>query len=326
MLDLIKAIPDQIEGSFELEIPTLKRKPRRLFVAGMGGSGIAGDLVKAMVWSFPIKSVKDYHLPPNASSEDALVAISYSGNTEETLSAYHDAAERGMERLVITSGGKLLELAREDGVPAVVIPSGLPPRMALGWLAGPLALIVARSGLSSPQLEPDLKGVPEFLRRELEELSGLDSPALELANKLYNRLPVVYASWRFLPVAQRWCAEINENAKALAHYAPLPEMNHNEINGLLNPERIVKETWLVFLRFPEDHPRVLARMDITDEVVRDSVMGTSHVEAKGSNTAQRVFWAVLFGDLVSYYLAKAYNVDPIEIPRISYLKKRLSEL
>ncbi len=326
MLDLIKAIPDQIEGSFELEIPTLRRRPRRLFVAGMGGSGIAGDLVKAMVWSFPIESVKDYHLPPNASAEDALVAISYSGNTEETLSAYHDAAERGMERVVITSGGKLLELAKKDGVPAVVIPQGLPPRMALGWLMTPLALIVARSGLSSPQLEPDLKKVPEFLRAQLEELASPEGPALELANKLYNRLPVIYASWRFLAVAQRWCAEINENAKAFAHCAPLPEMNHNEINGLLNPERIVKEAWLVFLRFPEDHPRVLARMDITDEVVRDSVMGVSHVEARGSNTAERTLWAVLFGDLVSYFLAKAYNVDPVEIPRISYLKKRLAEL
>ncbi len=326
MLELIKAIPDQIEGAFGLEIPTLSKRPRRLFVAGMGGSGIAGDLVRAMVWSFPIESVKDYHLPPNASSEDALVAISYSGNTEETVSVFEDAGERGMERVVITSGGKLLELAKEEGVPAVVIPSGLPPRMALGWLMAPLALLVCRSGLSSPQLEPDLKGVPDFLKAQLEGLTGPDSPALELANKLYNRLPVIYASWRFLPVAQRWSAEINENAKALAHWAPLPEMNHNEINGLLNPERIVKEAWLVFLRFPEDHPRVLARMDITDEVVRDSVMGVSHIEAQGSNTAERTLYMVLFGDLVSYYLALAYKVDPIEIPRISYLKKRLAEL
>jgi len=217
-------------------------------------------------------------------------------------------------------------LAGQDGVPGAVIPKGLPPRAALGWLFTPLVLMLLDATSQQPQLKEELTELPDFLRASIKALEGPDSPALDLANKFYNRFPVIYASERFRPVAFRWCAQMNENSKSVAHCASLPEMNHNEVSGLVNPPELVEEMWIVFLRFHEDHPRVSARADITAEILADSVMGITQLEAQGQNTLQRLFWTLVFGDMVSYYLALAYKQDPFAIPRIDVLKSRLRDV
>ncbi|MGB9589974.1 MAG: SIS domain-containing protein, partial [Candidatus Hydrothermia bacterium] len=149
---------------------------------------------------------------------------------------------------------------------------------------------------------------------------------LDLANKFRSRLPFIYASARFYPVAFRWCAQINENAKSLAHPAALPEMDHNEVSGIVNPKNFVEHVWAVFLRFPEDYERTSARADITADLIRDSVMGITHLRPEGTCTLHRVLWTLLFGDIVSYYLALVYKEDPFAIPRIDVLKERLGRL
>ncbi len=326
MIELIRQVPDQIEGSFRLEIPRIEAKRGRIYICGMGGSAAAGDILRALAPETPIEVLRDYHLPGFMCEDDAVVAVSYSGNTEETLSAYSQAIAKGAAMLAIASGGKLLEAAKNDGVPHIVIPGGLPPRCALGWLLSPLLLALARAGIIPASLEEDLKSAPDFLRDQLPTLEGPDSPALDLANKFYNRLPLVYASGRFYPVAFRWCAQVNENAKSIAHPAALPEMNHNEVSGIVNPKGFVGQAWAVFLRFPEDYARTSARADITAELIRDSVMGITHLRPKGDCTLHRVLWTLLFGDVVSYYLAIAYKEDPFAIPRIDVLKERLGKL
>jgi len=326
MIELIRQVPDQIEGSFRLEIPGIEPKGGRIYICGMGGSAASGDIIRALAPETPIEVVRDYSLPAFLGPNDAVVAVSYSGNTEETLSAYREAVNKGAAALVIASGGKLLEAAKRDGVPWVAIPGGLPPRCALGWLMSPLLLALARAGAVPSRLEDDLRTAPDFLRGQLPSLEGPHSPTLDLANKFYNRLPFIYASTRFYPVAFRWCAQLNENAKSIAHSAALPEMDHNEVSGIVNPKAFVGEVWAVFLRFPEDYERTSARADITAELIRDSVMGITHLKPEGSCTLHRVLWTLIFGDMVSYYLALAYKVDPFAIPRIDILKERLGKI
>lgn len=326
MIELIRQFPDQIEGSFRLEIQRIEHRKGRVYVCGMGGSAASGDILRALAPETPIEVVRDYHLPAFLGKDDAVVAVSYSGNTEETLSAYREAVKKGAATLAIASGGKLLDAAKKDGVPYIVIPGGLPPRCALGWLMSPLLLALARAGIIPARLEDDLRSVPDFLRAQIPTLEGPDSPTLDLANKFYNRLPFIYASCRFYPVAFRWCAQLNENAKSIAHPAALPEMDHNEVSGIVNPTAFVGETWAVFLRFPEDYERTSARADITAELIRDSVMGITHLRPEGDCTLHRVLWTLVFGDLVSYYLALAYKEDPFAIPRIDVLKERLGKL
>ncbi|MEO0180924.1 MAG: bifunctional phosphoglucose/phosphomannose isomerase [candidate division WOR-3 bacterium] len=326
MIELIRQFPDQIEGSFSLDIPHIEPKRGKIYICGMGGSAASGDILKAIVPDVPIEVVRDYYLPSFLGEEDAVIAVSYSGNTEETLSAYAQAIEKRVAALVVASGGKLLEAARADGVPYVVIPGGLPPRCALGWLMSPMILALSRAGMIPSQLEDELRAAPDLLRGHLPGLEGPSSPTLELANKFYNRLPFIYASRRFYPVAFRWCAQINENAKSIAHAAALPEMNHNEVSGIVHPKDFVEGIWVVFLRFPEDYERTSARADITSELIRDSVMGITHLRPEGSCTLHRVLWCLLFGDMLSYYLALAYKADPFAIPRIDVLKERLGKL
>ncbi len=203
MIELIKQIPDQVENSFRLDIPRIRPAKGRIYICGMGGSAASGDILRALAPEAPIEVVRDYSLPLFLGKDDAVIAVSYSGNTEETLSAYTQAIEKGAVILAIASGGKLLDAAKADGVPYIVIPGGLPPRSALGWLMSPLLLALARAGMIPASLEEELKTAPDFLRGQLPHLEGPDSPTLDLADKFYNRLPFIYASARFYPVAFR---------------------------------------------------------------------------------------------------------------------------
>ncbi len=323
MHQLIRAFPDQIEEALKFAIPDpWPEKPSAIVFTGMGGSAIAGALVGSLMADAPVPVVSHptYGLPAFVDSRTWVFVTSYSGNTEEALSSFDEALERGARIFALSSDGQLEKKAQEHGVPFVKIPAGLPPRAALGYLFTPIYRFLQQAGY----LEEDLTPLPDFLRTLREELEFEDSLARDLANKFYLRLPVIYASLRFYPVAHRWNTQINENSKALAHTAAFPEMNHNEITGLIHPEDLVESVWAVFLHFPEDHPRIELRMKETADLISESVLGITHVYPWGETALEHLMSLLYLGDYVSLYLAQAYNQDPVAIPRIDELKRRLS--
>jgi glucose/mannose-6-phosphate isomerase len=170
----------------------------------------------------------------------------------------------------------------------------------------------------------ELKGLSGFLRSLQGEFEATDALPRELSEKFYRRIPILYASSRLFPVAIRWRSQINENAKAFTHTAELPEMNHNEIAGIKNPGNLLEKCWAVFFADEDEHPRITLRIQETETLIRDSVMGTSRVKSRGRNPIERIFHLVSIGDYVSVYLAQAYSEDPVKIERIDELKRRLS--
>lgn len=326
MLTLIRTLPSQIEEALKTELPKIPDNIKRVFFSGMGGSAIAGDIVRSLLLDSGVEVdvIRDYTLPPYVDRDSLLIAISYSGNTEETISVFEEAIKRKIPSVSISSGGKLKEISQDAGVPHIEVKGGLPPRTALGYLfTYSLRLLAPLEGVST--LIEYVRGLPEFLLSLQKELEDEESEARELADRFYLRIPVIYSSSRLFPVAFRWKTQINENAKAFVHVAVFPEMNHNEISGIKNPEEKVEMLWLVFLRDEEDHPRIKLRMKLTADILRDSVMGLTFVDSKGRNPIERIFHLIYLGDYVSYYLSKYYNEDPIAIPRIDILKERLKK-
>ncbi|MGB9915836.1 MAG: bifunctional phosphoglucose/phosphomannose isomerase [Candidatus Hydrothermia bacterium] len=326
MLELIRSLPQQIDEALKYKLPDFK-KPEKIFICGMGGSAISGDLAKIIAKNSPIliETVRDYTLPAYAKEGDLLIASSYSGNTEETISAFIDGISRNMQILAISSSGKLLEIAKEKNIPYVKIPMGYPPRTALGYLLTPIVNLFYKLGLIDEFTVNSYQRLPEFLTKLQSEFESEDSDAVKLAAKYYMRIPVIYSSTRLHPVALRWKAQINENSKAFCHTMEFPEMNHNEINGIKNPKTRCENLWITFLKDPDDHPRIILRFEITRDLIESSIQGYSFVEGKGENFIERIFYLVYLGDYVSYFLAKYYNEDPIDIPKISELKRRLGQ-
>ena len=326
MLELIRSLPNQIEEALQYELPLLEM-PKRIFICGMGGSAIAGDITKTLAKNskIAIEVVRDYSLPSYATKGDLLIASSYSGDTEETISAFEDGKNKNLTLLAISSGGKLENLAQKYEVPHIKIPQGYPPRTALGYLLTPIVKVLKNLGIIDDKTFEDYIKLPKFLQSLQEEFEKENSLAIELASKYYRRIPVIYTSTALYPVALRWKAQINENSKAFCHTMEFPEMNHNEINGIKNPAGRCEDLWVTFLQDEEDHPRVKLRFEITKELIENSIQGYSIIESKGSNWVHRIFYLIYLGDYVSLYLAKFYKEDPIAIPRISELKRRLSQ-
>jgi glucose/mannose-6-phosphate isomerase len=304
--------------------------PSHLLVLGMGGSGIGGDLLRSLLYDrvrFPVTVVKDYTLPGWVGPGAVVFACSYSGNTEETLAAYGAAGAAGAACVAVTSGGRLAQRAQEDGVPLVRIPSGLPPRAALGYLLGPMLGALHRWGWVDG-LEEDVVEAEALLRRLAAEwgpdVPTAHNPTKQLARSLVGRVPVVYAASRLSePAALRWKTQLNENSKVYATWNVFPELNHNETVGWAlagQPEGLLE---VVVLRDPEDPPRLVRRVEITREVVLGGATGVHQVHARGARRLSRLLSLVLFGDLVSVYLAYLNEVDPTPVTVIDELKRRL---
>ncbi|MDQ7820536.1 MAG: bifunctional phosphoglucose/phosphomannose isomerase [Armatimonadota bacterium] len=305
-------------------------RPRAVVVAGMGGSGIGGDLLRAVLYEEaapPVVVVKDYRVPGWVGPETLLFACSYSGETEETLAAYQEAAGRGARCVAITSGGSLLRRARERGDPAVVVPPGLPPRAALPYMFLPMVAILAAAG-AVRSFDEDAAEAADVAASVAEELAPgrPENPARALADSLVGRLPLIYSATPLLePAAQRWKDQINENAKTLAAWNTFPELNHNETVGWgLDPD-LARRCHVVILRDPREPPRLARRVAITRDLAFCRAAGVDEVWARGRGLLARLCSIIVVGDFVSWYLALLRGVDPTPVPVIDELKRRLAQ-
>jgi glucose/mannose-6-phosphate isomerase len=296
--------------------------PGGLVVAGMGGSAIGGDLAVAIIGDrarAPVQTVRGYSLPPWIGPDTLVLCSSYSGQTEETLSAYRAAGELGAPRAVVTTGGELGELARADGVPVIGVPSGMLPRAAVAYMTVSALECAAACG-ASPSLRPEVEAAASRLRSLAEEWgpeSPDDSGAKALAARLRGTVPVVYGAGSTAPVARRWKAQLNENPSIQAFASELPEADHNEVCGYADSRDGFSA---VFLDDPTLDPRLRRRIELTAELLEPGTDAVERVESRGETAADRVLSLVLLGDLVSIYLAALLGVDPSPMEAIERLK------
>lgn len=327
MLSLVDALPEQLEDSLHLSglenVASDGFKPRRVILCSMGGSAIGGDLVQGLLvhQTISLEVWRNYGLPHWAGPEDLVIAASYSGNTEECLSAVTEARQRGIAILGISSGGKLADLI-SPGECLVKMPEGLPPRAALGYSFGALLGVLSRLGMVK-NLENDLTAAVKLLKKK-PFLNSTD-PA-DLAAVLKDRIPVLYvADSLVFGVALRWKGQLNENAKIPVQIAQFPELNHNDIVGWgLSqpwPDRFV----LIILQSGFEDERLQSRIRITRDLLKEEFAEVHALTAQGGSALERVLSLVQYGDYVSCHLAGLRGIDPMPVKRIDRLKSGLSD-
>jgi glucose/mannose-6-phosphate isomerase len=335
MLESITRLPDQCRDAWAaaqtFEPPADYSDIDRIAIIGMGGSAIGGDFFRVLLQresGVPVFNVRGYDLPPFVTEKTLVIASSFSGNTEETLSAFGQALARPCRKLAITSGGKLLATARSNGVPALSYAFKGEPRAAVGWGLMPLLAIGEKLGLmQGVQADVDeMLSVMEAIQKEI----GVEAPASgneakQVARRLHQKLPVTYGAGSLTEVAHRWKTQLNESSKVWAFYEELPELHHNAIIGYKLPTGIARNTMVVFLR-SEDiiHPRVLLRYDFTERLLRDAGVESLSVSTRGKSALAQMMSLILFGDYVSGYLALLYEVDPTPTTVIDELKAWLA--
>ena len=289
----------------------------------MGGSAIGGDLAAAALGDRlrrPLLTIRDYRLPSWASPEWAVLCSSYSGETEETLSCFEAAGDLGARRIVASTGGALVELARPAEVPVIGLPGLLPaPRVGVAYMLVCAAEVAALAGVA-PRLADEVEAAAGFLEQRTEELR---TRAKEIAASLEGALPIVYGADLTGPVAQRWKTQINENAKLPSFFAALPEADHNDICGWDGVPATGARAVAVMLEDGDQHPRVQRRFEATAAAIEATGAPAIRIEAAGESRSERLLWTLMLGDLVSLELAEARGVDPLPIEAIDSLKSAL---
>jgi len=300
-------------------------------VLGMGGSAIGGDLIGGLLLGeacVPVIVSRDYDLPKYVDSQTLVIASSYSGNTEETISAFEQALKTNAKKLVITTGGKLKTLAERNNVPVCVFSYKAQPRAVLGYSLGLMIGILHNLGVIKKQSEEVAKAI-----NTLDELSAkidaavplANNPAKQLAQKLVGKTVVVYGGGIFAEVAHRWKTQVNENSKAWAFYEAYSELNHNAVVGYEYPSELAGKMYVVMLRAPSIHPRNLKRYELTAQILDKSGVAYEILDATGEGLLSQVMSHILFGDWVTYYLAILYGADPAPVKVISGLKDKLAQ-
>lgn len=336
---MLKALWDLPEQCAEALRITQEFNPPReyaavsgIMVTGLGGSAIGGDLLRVYVSGksrVPVVVNRDYVLPEFVSDRTLVFAVSYSGNTEETLSAYAQARKKQAKIIALTTGGRLKEMAQQDGVPVITIPGGISPRAATGYLFIPTVVTLAKLGMI-----PDVTGEIGELITNLEGLREkfkpaapvTDNQAKQIARRLFNKIPLIWGAGSTTEVvATRWKGQINENSKAMAYWNIFPELNHNEIVGFEKPEELLNQLEVIILRDQADHPRVQKRMEVSKTIIKDKVSGVTEVWSSGASVLARTFSLTYTGDYVSVYLAALYGIDPSPVKMIDYLKNELAK-
>jgi glucose/mannose-6-phosphate isomerase len=299
-----------------------------LVVAGMGGSAVGGSLARAMLGdhaSRPILASRAYGLPAWTTPETTVLCASYSGDTEETLACYEAAGALGAKRVAVTSGGRLAEMARADGVPVIPVAGGFQPRAAVAYTTV-AALEVARLCGAGPRMGAEIDVAADHLEQLVVEWGAggaEDSEAKTLARALHDSVPVIAGAGLTSPIAYRWKTQFNENAKIPAFTHELPELCHNEIVGWTDAAALGRFA-AIFLDDSDTHPRIKERLALTRELIGDSATGTHVVRSRGDTAVERVLSLVLLGDLVSLYVAVLRGTDPTPVDVLVTLKERLA--
>jgi len=303
---------------------------QNVVVAGMGGSAIGGDVISVLEkdnLDVPFVVCRGYSLPNWVNENTLVVCSSYSGNTEETLSALDDAVSKNAQICGITTGGKIADKLKELNKDVVIIPSGLQPRAALAFSFVPMAKCLEKTGVLTLSFGDWMDSAIETIiqAREIYSKENDKNPVYELAQQIHDRIPVIYADNSTLGVAAiRLKGQICENAKMLAYHNELPEFNHNEIVGWENNPDIFEKLFVLWLTDANDNPRVKHRQEITQDILNEAGVDQYVLEMTGNLFQERFLHMIHYGDWLSYWCALAHGSDPGPVEKIAQLKKELA--
>ncbi|MBA3430028.1 MAG: bifunctional phosphoglucose/phosphomannose isomerase [Actinobacteria bacterium] len=305
-----------------------------VLVTGMGGSGISGEVVQAVIeprLPVPFRTIKSYGpLPEWVGRNTLLFAVSYSGSTEETVEALEEARRRGTRTVAVSSGGPLADLAREGGLAHIAIPSGLQPRASLGYLTLPILGSLSQMGLI-PELQEDVDETVEVLAdiagRCHRNVPAAENPAKDLARRINGKVPVIYGSHPLTAVAaQRFKTDLNEYGKTSAFWNYFPELNHNEIVGYNQLADLTSSSFIVvMLRDVGEHERIALRYQITRGLIEDKLADLIEISSEGQSPLARLFSLVLITQLAAIYVGLSYEIDPGPVDVIQSLKAELKK-
>jgi glucose/mannose-6-phosphate isomerase len=293
-----------------------------IIITGLGGSGIGGTIISELIsdsCKVPIIVNKDYFIPAFVNSKTLLIISSYSGNTEETLSAFNQAISKNAQIICITSGGKILELAKQHQLEFIEIPGGYPPRSCIGYSLVQLIKVLVNKGFADKKLFDDLEKSIVLLENENE---AIKTESQQIAKKLTNKIAVIYSLGSTEGVAVRFRQQINENSKMLCWHHVFPEMNHNELVGWTT-----KNEDLVVVTFHTsfDYERTKKRYDICKPIFAKYSNEVIDIIAKGETKLEQFLYLINIGDWITCYIADIRQIDPVEVNVIDYLKKELAK-
>lgn len=335
MLGLLAGLPGQCRNAVRLSDgikPGRKfRRIDKIVISGMGGSAVSGDILRSFLWGrskIPVFVNREYTIPEFVDRKTLFFVNSYSGNTEETLSAFKKAKDRGAGIIGVTSGGRLRQLCERYGFPVYVVPGGQPPRTAIGYLFFPLLKALMALGMvkgAGKEIDETLS----YLKKKAGEyLPGAsdNNLAYTLTRKIFGSTPIIYGSSDATGVcAFRWKTQFNENSKIQAFSQVFPELDHNEIMGWESPSAINKKFVVLVLEDRGDSRRTKRRIEITLDVMARKPRAVYKISSEGRSLLTRMFSLILLGDFLSFYTAIARGVDPTIVKGINTLKERLAK-
>ncbi|MDX2064566.1 MAG: bifunctional phosphoglucose/phosphomannose isomerase [Fimbriimonadaceae bacterium] len=333
MLELIEDFPNQCRRALEIaqavQLEPLASRPNAVVLCGMGGSAAGGDFVKALFEAqsdIPFSVVREYDLPGYVGAGSLVFIASYSGNTEETLSAYAQTIARGASVIVVSSGGQATEWANRHGHPVITVPGGQPPRSALGYMMVPVIVACVALGLLPAQpFDAAFAGLDRV--SAALGLTGDDPFARELAGAMHGRIGLAYGLGGYRSaIANRWRCQFNENAKYLLFVNGYPELCHNEIMGWVAANLQADRYAGVLLTDGQEPLRMKVRAEVTEQVIGTELVPFTRAEAIGDTLLERMLSLTYIGDWVSIYLARLNGVDPTQIANIDTLKDALAKL
>lgn len=319
MDEAIRGFAKQFEYEPEVENEDKLIATDKFLVCGMGGSHLAAGILKNVAPELDILIHRDYDLPAEGLIAGRLVvASSYSGNTEEVLSAFEQAHSKNLPLVAIATGGKLIEAAKQAEVPYIQMPAtGIQPRSALGYSF--LALLKATGQNKLFQQAVDLSTALDP--------TGVEKPGQELAEKLRGHVPVIYASTRNLSLVYNWKIKFNETGKIPAFYNVIPELNHNEMTGFdakAKSESLSEVFHFIFLMDSEDHPQNKKRMAVLKKLYEDRNFTVTQLELSGESRLERMFNSLILADWAAYYTATGYGLEAEQVPMVEEFKKLIS--
>jgi len=314
MRSVIKGFSFHIKEAYRHGQDLKVQKANKVVVLGMGGSAIGGDILKNYLSELNIIVNRQYKLTTEVDKETLVIASSYSGNTEETISAYKEAVRKNAQIICMTTGGKLAELAKTNRHEIIRLPKGLQPRVAIAYSFFPMLRILENAGMIDSK-KTEVDRLAKTLDKAMYEDMGL-----KMSDKLNGKIPLIYAAENFIPAAYRWKTQLNENAKTMAFYNEFSELNHNELSATRNN---VADFYCIIIRSGDEFSRMVKRMELTKEHYRKNGINVTEMLIKGETPLVRLFTAIYIGDWTSYYLALRYRTDPTPVEEVELFKKEL---
>ena len=325
MKDLVQNFTLQLQEAKQIAdkvIVSQGKNINNIIITGLGGSGIGGTILSELIsdtCKVPILINKDYSLPAFVNENTLVIVSSYSGNTEETLSALQVAIVKKAQIACVTSGGKILEIAKQNQLDFIEIPGGKSPRACIGYSLVQLIKILCVKGFASDSLFSDVNKSILLLEQENDLIK---KEAESVAKKLLNKIPVIYSLGTCEGVAVRFRQQINENGKMLCWHHVFPEMNHNELVGWTTKNESIM---VVTFHTAFDFKRTQKRYDVCKPIFEKYSAGVIDISAKGNSKLEQYFYLINMGDWISCFLADLKGIDPVEVKVIDYLKSELAK-